>query len=112
MKLDSEDVHAIASAVADELSRRLAGIAATQNRPAFAAGAQPPIQTTAGTITPPKVVRLAYTAAETCQAFGIGKVTLWRLEKRGLIQSIPGIRHRLYSVEAVNRFLEGRVKLQ
>ncbi len=67
-------------------------------------------------ITPPtennstaaaRVERLAYTKAELCAATGLAPITIWRLEKKGLLRPVPGIRHRLYSVAAVHRFLNG-----
>lgn len=50
------------------------------------------------------VERIAYNAAEACKALGVSSVTLWRLEKRGVLKPIPGLRHRLYSVESLRRF--------
>jgi hypothetical protein len=54
-----------------------------------------------------QVSRLAYTKAELCQALRVSPVTLWRLEQRGLLVPIPGIRHKLYPIAAVERFLAG-----
>lgn len=39
---------------------------------------------------------------------GISDVTIWRLESRGLIQSAPGLRHKLYNVESLKRFAAGK----
>ena len=55
--------------------------------------------------------RLAYTKEELCALLSISPITLWRLEKRGLIHSIAGIRHKLYSVAEVKRFLARREEL-
>lgn len=55
----------------------------------------------------PKIERLAYTKAELCRALSLSPVTLYRLEKDGRLRSIPGIRHKLFSVAEVNRFLAG-----
>lgn len=52
--------------------------------------------------------KLAYTAAELCAALSISSVTLWRLEKRGLLKAVPGIRHKLYSADSVRQFLNGK----
>ncbi len=38
----------------------------------------------------------------------ISDVSLWRLERRGLIKAIPGLRHKLYSVESLERFAAGK----
>lgn len=57
----------------------------------------------------PRVEPLALNKEQTKQALGgISDVTLWRLERRGLLPSVPGIRHKLYSVAAIKRFLEGK----
>jgi hypothetical protein len=55
-----------------------------------------------------KIERLAYTKEELCASLSLSPVTLWRLEKRGLIHSVAGIRHKLYSVAEVKRFLARR----
>ena len=55
-----------------------------------------------------KIERLAYTKEELCVSLSLSPITLWRLEKRGLIHSIAGIRHKLYSVAEVKRFLARR----
>ena len=57
---------------------------------------------------PPHIERLAYTKDELTKALSLSPVTLWRLEKRGLIHAVTGIRHKLYSVSEVKRFLAGR----
>ena len=55
-----------------------------------------------------QIERLAYTKDELTKALSLSPITLWRLEKRGLIHSIAGIRHKLYSVAEVKRFLARR----
>ena len=55
-----------------------------------------------------QIERLAYTKEELCTSLSLSPITLWRLEKRGLIHSIAGIRHKLYSVAEVKRFLARR----
>lgn len=52
--------------------------------------------------------RLAYSKNELSQLLGLSPVTLWRLEKKGLLRPVAGVRHKLYSAHAVARFLEGR----
>lgn len=54
------------------------------------------------------VEKLAFTAAEACEALGVKRTTLWRLECRGLIAAIPHVRHKLYSVASLKRFVEGK----
>lgn len=53
------------------------------------------------------VERLAYTAKETATCLGVSLVTLWRLQKRGLLLPVPGLGKRLYSVESIKRFAAG-----
>lgn len=57
---------------------------------------------------PQHIERLAYTKDELTKALSLSPVTLWRLEKRGLIHAVTGIRHKLYSVAEVKRFLARR----
>lgn len=53
------------------------------------------------------VAPLALNAVQTRQALGgISETTLWRLTARGLLRPVPGIRHRLYPVSGIQRFLE------
>lgn len=55
-----------------------------------------------------QIERLAYTKDELCTSLSLSPITLWRLEKRGLIHAVTGIRHKLYSVAEVKRFLARR----
>ncbi|MBU3665628.1 MAG: helix-turn-helix domain-containing protein [Chthoniobacterales bacterium] len=55
---------------------------------------------------PAPVERLAYNAEETAQALGISLVTLWRLEKRGLLKPSRALRHPRWSRTEIERFLE------
>ena len=55
-----------------------------------------------------QIERLAYTKEELCTSLSLSPITLWRLEKRGLIHAVTGIRHKLYSVAEVKRFLARR----
>jgi hypothetical protein len=56
----------------------------------------------------PTVEKLAYSTAELCSALGLCQTTLWRLNQRGLLRAIPGLRHKLYSKAEVQRFLAGK----
>ena len=56
------------------------------------------------------IERLAYSKKEACAALGISPVSLWRLEKRGLLMPLPQLRHKLYSVEALKKFVGGGAK--
>jgi predicted DNA-binding transcriptional regulator AlpA len=55
------------------------------------------------------VEKMAFTGGEVETITGLSKVTIWRLEKRGLLKPVPGIRNKLYSRKAVEAFLEGKV---
>jgi hypothetical protein len=54
-----------------------------------------------------RVERLTYNAREARQALGVSSTTLWRLEKRGLIAPIGGLRTKLFSIAAIRRFVDG-----
>ena len=56
----------------------------------------------------PVVEKLAYNTAELCSALGISPVTIWRLNRRGLLRPIYGLRHKLYAKAEVQRFLSGK----
>jgi DNA-directed RNA polymerase specialized sigma24 family protein len=53
-----------------------------------------------------KVERLAFNARETAQTLGISIVTLWRLERRGLLKPSRALRTPLWSRTEIERFLE------
>jgi hypothetical protein len=38
----------------------------------------------------------------------LSTVTIWRLEKRGLLKRVPGIRSRLFTVESIRAFVAGK----
>jgi len=51
-------------------------------------------------------LRLAYSTKQTCEALGgISPVSLWRLVKRGLLRPSRALRHPLYPVIEIERFL-------
>jgi hypothetical protein len=56
----------------------------------------------------PPVEKLTLNTREACQALGLSPTSLWRLEKRGLISSVAGIRTKLYSVAMLRRFIDGK----
>lgn len=49
--------------------------------------------------------RLTLTGKETGYVTGLSQTTLWRLAARGLLTPIPGLRHRVYSRAAVEKFV-------
>lgn len=61
---------------------------------------------TAATETPAKIERLAFTSEEAAEALGISLVTLWRLEKRGLLKPSRALRTPRWSRAEIERFLE------
>jgi hypothetical protein len=58
------------------------------------------------------VQKLAYTAEELRAAIGLSSVTIWRLESRGLIRSVPGIGKKLYSRATVEAWVNGQASGQ
>ena len=52
--------------------------------------------------------KLAYSGRELQVLLGCSHVTLWRLEKRGLLKPVAGIRTKLYSRKSVENFLDGK----
>ncbi len=63
-----------------------------------------PVDALSGQSTPAPL-RLALTTQEACTALGICSVSLWRLEKRGLIRSVPHLRHKMWPIAELERFL-------
>ncbi len=51
--------------------------------------------------------RLAYTLKQLSSELGLSPASIYRLDARGLIKSLPGIRHKIYSHAEVQRFLAG-----
>ncbi len=62
--------------------------------------------TDAETQSAPLLDRLAYSSKEAAQALGVSPVTLWRLEKRGLLKPSRALRTPLWSRTEIERFLE------
>jgi len=62
--------------------------------------------TTAEAILTANIERLAFNAEETAQTLGISLVTLWRLEKRGLLKPSRALRTPRWSRTEIERFLE------
>ena len=49
--------------------------------------------------------RLAYTMKQLCEELSLSPVTIYRLEQRGLIKSLPAVRRKIYSHAEVQRLL-------
>jgi hypothetical protein len=98
--LSDDDVEAIATRVAHVLGMRL--IAAMQPREAA-----PPVVPPHEPVKPLKQ-KLAFSLAELSAELGVSKVSVYRLEARGLIRSLPYLRTKIYSHAEVEKFLRGR----
>lgn len=51
--------------------------------------------------------RLSFTPAETCVLINCSRMSLWRLEQRGLLVPVRHLRHPVYSRAAIDRYLAG-----
>ena len=92
-----EDIEAIASCVLKLIGARLT---AAEPRP------EPiPPEPSPPPPTKPLAPKLAFTLKELSQELGVSKVTLYRMEVRGLLKSLPYFRHKVFSREEVERFL-------
>lgn len=60
------------------------------------------------TPTPPPD-KLAYSWLEVCKLLGIGRVSVWRLEKRGFIKPVPGLK-AVYTGTSVRALCAGQVE--
>jgi len=97
--LSDEDIEAIASSVVKLIGTRLATVA-PQLAPL---PPPPPLPQSAKPLAP----KLAFTLKELSQELGVSKVTLYRMEVRGLLKSLPYFRHKVFSRVEVERFLAG-----
>lgn len=52
--------------------------------------------------------KLALTIDELAQELSLNRATIYRLEARGLLRSVPHIRHKIYARGEVDRFLAGK----
>lgn len=53
------------------------------------------------------VAQLVYTSDQVCAALQISKVSLWRLEKRGLLTPLAHLRHKRYPIAGVQKLASG-----
>ena len=58
----------------------------------------------------PLTERLAYSLSDLKSVTGLSTTTVWRLEKRGLLRPVAGIRSKLYSRANVEAFLNGNTE--
>lgn len=54
----------------------------------------------------PLTEKFAFSLHEVCQILGVCAVTVWRLEKRGRLRSVPGLRCKIYPRAEIERFLK------
>jgi hypothetical protein len=54
------------------------------------------------------VEKLVYNTEEACRALGVGRVTIWRLVRRGMLVPVSYSRHKLYPVAAIRRLVAGK----
>jgi len=54
----------------------------------------------------PALPRLAYSMAETAELLGLSYQTVYRLHKRGLLNSSSALRHKLFPKSEIERFLQ------
>jgi hypothetical protein len=98
--LSEEDVDSVARRVVKLMAERLA---VDEKQPGFA-GSSPPAALSEKAQLP---TRIAYTAKQLSAELGLSPVSIYRLEARGLIKSLPGIRHKIFSQSEVQRLLTG-----
>lgn len=103
--LTDEDVEALACRVVEVIVERI-------SRSSLRPSPLPPAPTpTPVPLTPPTKKlpdKLSYNLKELSEALGISKVSIYRLESRGLLKSLPYLRTKIYPRKEVDRFLEGR----
>ena len=93
--LSDEDVELVAQRVVALIAERLAAQPSAAKTPLPAPQDEKPLVS----------VRLAYTVKLLSSELGLSPASIYRLEARGLIRSLPGIRHKIYSQAEVQRFL-------
>jgi len=89
--LTDDDVKALAVQLVDVLTQRLS--------------APPPAREEPTTSAPQLKPKLAFTLKELSEELGLSKATLYRLEARGLLKSLPHLRHKVFARKEVERFL-------
>ena len=64
-----------------------------------------------GSVPSAAVEKLVYTLAETSAALGgLSRTTLWRLEQTGALRPLHGIRHKMYAVREILRYVDKQTK--
>lgn len=96
--LSDDDVDAVATRVVEIMGMRLGTAKVPEPQPA----------TPVTVPVKPLRQKLAYTLAELSVELGISKVSIYRLEARGLLKSLPYLRTKIYTRAEVEKFLRGR----
>jgi len=97
--LTAQDIDSIAQRVVEILGERLAR---APTLPAPSPQQAPPGPES---LLAKRSGKLAYSLQELSAELGLSKDTLYRFEARGLLRSLPGVRHKFYSYKEVERFL-------
>ena len=93
--LTDEDINAVAARVISLISERLTTTAPEPVQPPTPVAKEPTI----------KEPRLTYTLKQLGGELNVSPATLYRLEARGLIRPLQGIRRKIYTHKEVERFL-------
>lgn len=98
LSISDSDIDRIAQRVVAILAQRLSAVSAlpTSEKPTIA---PPPA------LPPPRTPKLAYSVGELAQELGLSRITIYRLEKRGLLKSTGATRRKIFSHAAVKEFL-------
>lgn len=100
--LTNEDVDAVAERILAKILQRI-------QTPAPATPPAPvpsPLAAVASKSTTEVSPKLAFNLKELSQELGISKVSIYRLEQRGLLKSLPYLRTKVYARSEVERFLK------
>jgi hypothetical protein len=101
--LSDEDIDAIATRVVQIIGTRFSAEEPHRETP-------PPPPPPAPQPEPAKPLprKLAFTLKELSAELGISKASVYRLDARGLLKSLPYLRTKIFSREEVEKFLSGR----
>lgn len=95
-QISPADIESIAQRVVALFAERLA-----TSRPVTSSKVEASAKDSKTEITP----RLAYTVKQLCAELSLSPATVYRLEARGLLKSLPVIRRKIYSRAEVEKLL-------
>ena len=58
----------------------------------------------------PPLPKLAFSTVETAEIIGVSAMTIHRLTKRGLLRASNALRHKVYPLSEIERFLKATTK--